>query len=79
MSWRTLFSKVWYEGYPAPEYVWQSTGATDDFESKLKQAAARVAEAAQKQVSLEKEVVALIDVIEAEVPVQVAAARRAAK
>ncbi|MBP7570322.1 MAG: ABC transporter permease subunit [Acidobacteria bacterium] len=35
VSWRTLFSKVWYEGYPAPEYVWQSTGATDDFESKL--------------------------------------------
>ncbi|HRG17231.1 MAG TPA: MotA/TolQ/ExbB proton channel family protein, partial [Pseudomonadota bacterium] len=30
-------------------------------------------------IELEKEVVALIDVIEAEVPVQVAAARRAAK
>jgi phosphate transport system permease protein len=35
VSWRTLFSKVWYEGYLAPQYVWQSTGATDDFESKL--------------------------------------------
>ncbi|MBP1634305.1 MAG: conserved rane protein of unknown function [Acidobacteria bacterium] len=35
VSWRILFGKVWYEGYPAPEYVWQSTGATDDFESKL--------------------------------------------
>jgi phosphate transport system permease protein len=35
VSWRTLFGKVWYEGYPGPEYVWQSTGATDDFESKL--------------------------------------------
>jgi phosphate transport system permease protein len=32
---RTLFGKVWYEGYNAPEYVWQSTGGTDDFESKL--------------------------------------------
>jgi len=35
VSWRTLFGKVWYEGYPEPEYVWQSTGATDDFESKF--------------------------------------------
>ena len=35
VSWRTLFGKVWYEGYAQPEYVWQSTGATDDFESKL--------------------------------------------
>ena len=30
-----LFGKVWYEGYPQPEYVWQSTGATDDFEAKF--------------------------------------------
>ena len=34
-SWTTLFGKVWYEGYPQPEYVWQSTAATDDFEPKL--------------------------------------------
>ena len=32
---RTLFGKVWYEGYAAPAYVWQSTGGTDDFEAKL--------------------------------------------
>ncbi|MGH7391126.1 MAG: ABC transporter permease subunit [Candidatus Rokuibacteriota bacterium] len=32
---RTLFGRVWYEGYPKPEYVWQSTGGTDDFEAKL--------------------------------------------
>ena len=32
---RTLFGKVWYEGYSRPEWVWQSTGGTDDFESKL--------------------------------------------
>jgi phosphate transport system permease protein len=31
----TLFGKVWYEGYPAPAFVWQSTGGTDDFESKF--------------------------------------------
>jgi phosphate transport system permease protein len=35
VSWRALFGKVWYEGYSQPEYVWQSTGATDDFESKF--------------------------------------------
>jgi phosphate transport system permease protein len=34
-SLRALLGKVWYEGYGQPEYVWQSTGATDDFESKL--------------------------------------------
>lgn len=31
----TLFGKVWYEGYEKPEYVWQSSGGTDDFEPKL--------------------------------------------
>jgi phosphate transport system permease protein len=35
VSWRALFGKVWYEGYAQPEYVWQSTGGTDDFEPKL--------------------------------------------
>jgi phosphate transport system permease protein len=34
-SWRAMFGKVWYEGYPQPEWVWQSTGATDDFEPKM--------------------------------------------
>lgn len=34
-SWAALFGKVWYEGYSKPEYVWQSTGATDDFEPKF--------------------------------------------
>jgi len=31
----SLFGKLWYEGYEKPEHVWQSTGGTDDFESKL--------------------------------------------
>jgi phosphate transport system permease protein len=35
ISWRTLFGKVWYEGYGRPAYVWQSTGATNDFETKF--------------------------------------------
>jgi len=30
-----LFGKVWYEGYPAPSWTWQSSAATDDFEPKL--------------------------------------------
>jgi phosphate transport system permease protein len=32
---QTLFGKVWYEGYPKPEFVWQSTGGSDEFEPKL--------------------------------------------
>lgn len=32
---RSLFGKVWYEGYSEPAYVWQSTGGSDDFEAKL--------------------------------------------
>jgi phosphate transport system permease protein len=31
----SLLLPVWYEGYDAPECVWQSTGGTDDFEPKL--------------------------------------------
>ncbi len=34
-SFSTLFGKVWYEGYDKPEYVWQSSAATDDFEPKI--------------------------------------------
>ena len=32
---KTLFGKVWYEGYEEPEHSWQSTGGTDDFEPKF--------------------------------------------
>jgi phosphate transport system permease protein len=32
---KSLFGKVWYEGYASPAYVWQSTGGTDDFEAKF--------------------------------------------
>ncbi len=35
VSLRALFGKVWYEGYDRPEFVWQSTGGTDDFEAKF--------------------------------------------
>lgn len=30
-----LFAPIWYEGYGGREYVWQSTGGTDEFEPKL--------------------------------------------
>ncbi|HEY6547121.1 MAG TPA: hypothetical protein VI589_04415, partial [Vicinamibacteria bacterium] len=35
ITWKALFGKVWYEGYSQPEYTWQSTGGTDDFETKF--------------------------------------------
>lgn len=31
---KVLFSKVWYEGYDKPDWVWQSTAGTDLAESK---------------------------------------------
>ncbi len=35
ISWSSLWSKVWYESYPEPKYIWQSTAATVDFEPKM--------------------------------------------
>jgi phosphate transport system permease protein len=35
ISFKTLFGKVWYEGYQQPEYVWQSSSGSDDYEPKL--------------------------------------------
>ncbi|TVM42033.1 ABC transporter permease subunit [Vibrio cholerae] len=35
VSFSALWQKVWYESYPEPEFVWQSTAATDDFEAKF--------------------------------------------
>ncbi len=32
---RAFLRPVWYEGYPEPEHVWQSSSGTDDFEMKL--------------------------------------------
>ena len=34
-SWQTLFGKVHYESYDEPDYVWQSSSASDDFEPKM--------------------------------------------
>ena len=35
VSFRALFGRVWYEGYRRPDYVWQSSSGSDDFEPKL--------------------------------------------
>ncbi len=32
---KAFFGKIWYEGQPKSDYIWQSTGGTDDFEPKL--------------------------------------------
>jgi phosphate transport system permease protein len=35
VTWQALWEEVWYEGYPEPEYIWQSTSGSDDFEAKF--------------------------------------------
>ena len=35
VTWSGLWQEVWYEGYPEPDYIWQSSSASDDFESKF--------------------------------------------
>ncbi len=34
VSFRSLWQKVWYESYPKPAYIWQSSSASNDFEPK---------------------------------------------
>ena len=35
VSFASLWRKIWYEFYPAPAYVWQSSSGSSDFEPKL--------------------------------------------
>jgi len=35
VSWDVLWGKVWYEGYDEPDYIWQSSASTNDFEPKF--------------------------------------------
>ena len=35
VSFASLWSKVWYENYPQPEYVWQSSASSNEFEPKF--------------------------------------------
>ena len=32
---KSIFGKIWYEGYPEPGYTWQSSSGTDAFEPKF--------------------------------------------
>ncbi len=34
VSFTSLWRQVWYESYPEPDYVWQSSAASNDFEPK---------------------------------------------
>ena len=34
VSWSALWDKVWYENYEKPEYVWQSSSSSNEFEPK---------------------------------------------
>ncbi|MBA6327122.1 ABC transporter permease subunit [Colwellia sp. MB02u-6] len=35
VTWQALWQEVWYESYPEPEFIWQSTSGSDDFEAKF--------------------------------------------
>lgn len=35
VTFSSIWREVWYESYPEPQYVWQSTSANDDFEAKF--------------------------------------------
>jgi phosphate transport system permease protein len=34
VSFKALWQKVWYESYPKPDYIWQSSASNNDFEPK---------------------------------------------
>lgn len=35
ISWSALWGRVWYESYPEPDHVWQSSSASNEFEPKF--------------------------------------------
>ena len=35
ISFSSIWGEVWYESYPEPDYIWQSSSATSDFEPKF--------------------------------------------
>ncbi|WP_409306754.1 ABC transporter permease subunit [Pectobacterium sp. B1J-3] len=35
IGWQGLWQKLWYENYPEPEYIWQSTSADDSYQAKF--------------------------------------------
>lgn len=35
INWRSLWQQVWYENYPEPAYVWQSSSAQENYQAKF--------------------------------------------
>jgi phosphate transport system permease protein len=35
ISWHSLWQRVWYENYPEPAYVWQSSSAEESYQAKF--------------------------------------------
>lgn len=35
INWRSLWQRVWYENYPEPAYVWQSSSAQENYQAKF--------------------------------------------
>ena len=35
ISFASIWGEIWYESYPEPDYIWQSSSATSDFEPKF--------------------------------------------
>lgn len=35
VSWRGLWNEVWYEGRNEPDYIWQASSGSDEFEAKM--------------------------------------------
>ncbi|ATM77428.1 ABC transporter permease subunit [Serratia fonticola] len=35
VTWRSLWQRLWYENYPEPAYVWQSTSGEDSYQAKF--------------------------------------------
>lgn len=35
VSWSSLWQEVWYESYDEPQYIWQSSASSNDFEPKM--------------------------------------------
>ncbi len=35
ISFASIWKEIWYESYPKPDYIWQSSSASNDFEPKM--------------------------------------------
>lgn len=35
VTWRNFWQKIWYENYPTPDWIWQSTAAGDSYQGKF--------------------------------------------